>query len=135
MKFGKRILYGNPKERIKNPKRQASIRMSFILNRAKRCRHLFADLPEALYNTRLRLPLDVNLTFDFKTNYYPVFVPPHLEGKTFTTRRANLRSEKFLRQLCEEGIASRYTPERLAKVARELSGKDPLEVVKERLSL
>ena len=44
-----------------------------------------------------------------------------------------MTKEQYLRQLCDEGIVLRYTPERLAKVQEKYPGQDPLEVVKKRL--
>jgi DNA polymerase-3 subunit alpha len=61
-------------------------------------------------------------------------VPPHLEGKSFTKEERLIEAEQFLRQLCEEGIPVRYTPERLAKVKEIYPNRDPMEVIKERLA-
>ena len=57
-----------------------------------------------------------------------------LEGKSFTKEEREKAAEAFLRKLCEEGIAKRYTPERLLKVQEKYPGKDPLQVVRDRLS-
>src|SRR4029079_17074037 len=65
--------------------------------------------------------------------FYPIFVPPHLEGKAFTKEERLREAEKYLRDLCEEGIGKRYTKERLEKVAEKYPGKDPLQVVRERM--
>ena len=63
---------------------------------------LFADLPEALQNT-VKIADACQFEFDFKARYYPVFVPPQLEGQSFTKETRLQEAEKFLRQLCEEG--------------------------------
>ena len=75
----------------------------------------------------------VDFEFDFKTKFYPVFVPPHLEGKSFTKEERLTEAEQFLRRLCEEGIKERYTTERLVQVQAQYPGRDPMEVIHERL--
>src|ERR1700733_275344 len=83
---------------------------------------LFADLPDALAAT-CDIAEKINLELDFKARFYPVFTPP--EGFT---------KEEYLRTLCKEGIPHRYTPERLAKVQEKYPGKDPMQVVHDRLA-
>ncbi|MBS0603736.1 MAG: DNA polymerase III subunit alpha [Verrucomicrobia bacterium] len=124
--------YGNLKQRVKNPKRQVSYTHEMYFKSAEEMQELFADIPDALSAT-VEIAAECKFEFDFKTRYYPVFVPPHLEGKTFTVEERNAEAEKYLRQLCEEGIGVRYTPERLAKVAEKYPGRDPMEVVRDRL--
>jgi DNA polymerase III subunit alpha len=125
--------YGNLKARVKNPKRQVHPTHEMYFKSQEEMEQKFADLPEALTST-VDIAAQCQFEFDFKTRYYPVFVPPHLENKEFTTQERLAEAEKYLRQLCEEGIPVRYTPERLAKVQEKYPGKDPLDVVKERLS-
>lgn len=124
--------YGNVKQRIKNPRRQVAWSHEMYFKSAEEMQVLFADLPDALAAS-VEIAAQVEFEFDFKTRYYPVFVPPHLEGRAFVREERQQEAEKFLRQLCEEGIAVRYTPERLAKVQEKYPGRDPLEVVRERL--
>ncbi len=124
--------YGNLKERVPNPKREITDSHELYFKSQEEMRQLFHDLPEAVENT-VKIAEQCDFEFDFKAKYYPVFVPPTLEGKSYTKEERLIEAESFLRRLCEEGIAKRYTPERLAKVQEIYPGRDPLEVVKERL--
>lgn len=124
--------YGNLKQRIKNPKRRVSYTHAMDFKSFEEMQALFADFPEAL-ETSCDIAKQCDFVFDFQTKYYPVFVPPHLEGKAFTIEERTLEAEKYLRKLCEEGISVRYTEDRLAKVAEKYPEKNPLDVVKERL--
>ncbi len=123
---------GNPKARVKNPKRQVAYTHELYFKSPEQMSSLFADIPEALENT-VRIAASCAFEFDFKARFYPVFIPPHLEGKSFTIEERLSEAESFLRRLCEEGIAKRYTPERLEKVQEKYLGKDPLQVVRERM--
>jgi len=93
---------------------------------------LFSDLPDALENT-VAIAEKCNLEIDFDSKHYPVFIPPKLEGKEVPPEERAREVEHYLRQLCEDGIARRYTPERLEKVQAVYPNKDPMAVVKERL--
>jgi DNA polymerase-3 subunit alpha len=124
--------YGNPKQRILNPKRQVCHTHELYFKSPEEMAALFADIPETLENT-LQIASQCQFEFDFKTRFYPVFVPPHLKEKSFTKEERLAEAEKFLRQLCEEGIAVRYTPARLAKIQEIYPGRDPMVVVRERL--
>ncbi len=125
--------YGNPKQRVRNPKRQVTYSHELYFKSPEEMGELFADLPDALAAT-VHIAEQCQFEFDFKTRFYPVFVPPHLEGKVYSKEERLLEAEKFLRELCEEGIKQRYTPERLAKVQEKNPGRNPMEVVRERLS-
>ncbi len=116
---------GNPKRRIKNPKRQTLASHAHDFKSTSAMQALFSDLPEAL-ETTLRIAEKCQFEMDFKTKYYPVFVPPELDGKHYA-------KEEFLKELCLRGIKKRYGPLELSKVQEKYPGRDPLEVVKERL--
>lgn len=124
--------HGNPKARVKNPKRTASYTHELYFKSPEEMCALFADVPEALENT-VRIAQSCQFEFDFKARFYPVFIPPYLEGTSFTAEQRLSEAEKFLRNLCQEGIAKRYTPERLEKVKEKYPDRDPLEVVRERV--
>jgi DNA polymerase-3 subunit alpha len=124
--------YGNPKQRVRNPKRQVSYTHELYFKSPEGMHALFADIPEAL-ETSLEIASQCGFEFDFKTRFYPVFIPPHMEGKTYTKEERLAEAEQFLRQLCEEGIGKRYTPTRLAKVEEIYPGRDPMTVIRERL--
>jgi DNA polymerase-3 subunit alpha len=112
---------GNPKQRILNPKRQVYFSHEHYFKSAEQMQKLFADLPETLEVSE-EIAEKIQVELDFKTRFYPVFTPP-----------TGMTKEQYLRQLCDEGIVFRYTPERLAKVQEKYPGQDPLEVVKKRL--
>ncbi len=124
--------YGNLKVRVRNPKREVMLTHELYFKSPEQMRDLFADCPEAIANT-VTVAEQCQFEFDLKSKFYPVFIPPGLEEGSFTTEQRQKEAEKFLRQLCEEGIAARYTPEKLAKVQEKYPGKDPLEVIRERL--
>ncbi len=124
--------YGNPKEKIKNPKRQVLYTHQMYFKSQEQMQSLFADYPQALEAT-LEIADKCHFAFDFNKRYYPVFVPPRLEGTAYTKEERVAEAANYLRQLCHEGISERYTPERLAMVQEKYPDKDPLEVVKERL--
>jgi DNA polymerase III subunit alpha len=124
--------HGNPKERVRNPKRQVSYTHELYFKSPDEMQSLFADIPEAVEESVV-IAAQCQFEFDFQTKFYPVFVPPHLEGKSFSKEERLIEAEKFLRNLCEEGIPKRYTPMRLAKVEEKYPGRHPLEVIRERL--
>lgn len=124
--------FGNVRGRELNPKRKVIPTHEFYFKSPQEMEALFSDLPEAIENTKKVADL-CNFELDFKTKYYPVFVPPYLEGKEYSEEERVKESAAFLRKLCEEGIPKRYTPERFEKVKEKYPDKEPLEVVKERL--
>ena len=124
--------YGNPKFRLPNPKRETYPSHAFDFKSAEQMQRIFSDLPEALEQT-IKIAQQCHVEFDFKTKHYPVYLPPSLHGRSYTEKEHSDEVEKFLRQLCEEGISKRYTPERLAKVQEIYVGKDPMQVIHERL--
>lgn len=123
---------GQPKFRVANPKRQTYATHEFYFKSPEQMAQLFADVPESLATT-LEIADKCHLEIDFKAKHYPVYLPPTLEGQSFTKEQQSKAVEDFLWQLCEDGIGRRYTPERLAKVAEFFPGKDPMAVVRERL--
>ena len=125
--------FGNPKNRISNPKRETYPSHEFYFKSPEQIGELFKDLPEALQNT-LVIADKCHLEIDLKTRHYPVYIPPALQGRSFTKEEQPKAVESFLWELCETGIPKRYTPERLAKIKELFPDKEPLTVVKERLS-
>lgn len=124
--------FGNLKNKILNPKRQVSHTHELYFKSQEQMCALFADLPEALEQS-CQIAEECHFDFDFKTKYYPVFIPPSLEGKTFEPQERVKEAENYLRELCKEGIQKRYTKERLEKVQEKYPGQDPLEIVHQRL--
>lgn len=124
---------GNPKRRVLNPKRETLASHAHDFKSPQKMRDLFADFPEAV-DKAATIVERCSFEMDFKTKYYPVFVPPHLEGKSFTKEERITEAEKFLSTLCEEGIKKRYGPAQLLKVKEKYPTREPLDVVKERLA-
>ncbi|MDJ0651408.1 MAG: DNA polymerase III subunit alpha [Simkaniaceae bacterium] len=124
--------FGNPRGRELNPKRKVIPTHELYFKSPEEMKALFADIPAAIANTEKVADL-CNVALDFKTKFYPVFVPPYLEGKECSEKTRIKEGEAFLRKLCEEGITKRYTSEHLEKVQEKYPNKDPLAVVKERL--
>lgn len=124
---------GNLKSKIPNPKRDTYPTHELYFKSPEAMRQLFADIPEAIVESE-RIAEKCHCELDFKTKHYPVFIPPSLEGKEYTSQQRIAEAERFLYQLCEEGIRDRYTPERLAHVARVYPGKEPMQVVRDRLA-
>src|SRR5207237_873382 len=88
---------------------------------------------EALSNT-LEIAEKCSVEIDFKTKHYPIYIPPALEGKSYSKEEQTQEVEKFLWSLCEKGMEKRYTPERLAKLKEIFPEKNPEEIVRERLN-
>jgi len=125
--------YGKPKSRKLNPKRVVDASHEFYFKTSQEMEQLFTDLPDAIGNSKA-IAESCNVEIDFKAKYYPVFVPPALEGKSYTREERLSSAEQFLRCLCEERIALRYNDASLSKVAEKYPGRNPLDVVRERLA-
>ena len=124
---------GNPKFRKANPKRRTYSTHECYFKSGAQMQALFTDVPDAISNT-LEVAEKCKLEIDFKTKHYPVFIPPGM-GKTACSKEEQAKEvESFLWRLCEEGIAKRYTPERLAEVQRVYPDQDPMQVVRDRLN-
>lgn len=125
--------YGQAKNRIPNPKRLTYASHEYYFKSPEQMAKLFHDMPEAISNSAL-IAEKCHMEIDFKTKHYPVYLPPSLQGQSYTKEEQAQAVEKFLWQLCEEGIPKRYTAERLAKVQEIYPDKDPHLVVRERLN-
>lgn len=115
--------FGNVKQRIPNPKRKVFPSHTYHFRSSEEMCALFHDVREALQAT-VEIASKCSLELDFKAKHYPIFTPKDNES---------ISAEKFLERLAEEGIPFRYTSERLKKVAEVYPGKNPMEVVRERL--
>ncbi len=124
---------GAPKNRIPNPKRKVQLSHELYFKSPLQMEELFADCPEALAET-VKIAEKCEFELDFTSKFYPVFVPPQLEGTAYTPKEREKAAEAFLRQLCEEGIVRRYDEKALEKVAEKYPEKDPMQVVRDRLS-
>ncbi len=123
---------GNPKFRVPNPKRRTYPSHECYFKSPEQMIELFKDIPEAI-STTLEIAEKCNVSIDFKTKHYPVYIPPSIEGKSYTKEEQQKAVEDFLWQLCEEGIPKRYTPERLKKIQEIFPDKEPMQIVRERL--
>lgn len=128
-----RDAFGNVRGRSPNPKRDTYPSHEYYFKSPAEMQALFKDLPEALDNTQ-EVAAKCQLELDFKTKHYPVYIPPDLAGKTYSAEERMQSVERYLWQLCEEGIPKRYTPERLAKIAEVYPDRTPMDVVRERLA-
>ena len=122
---------GMPKNRTPNPKRDTLPTHELYFKSPAEMAALFRDLPEALEES-VRIAEKCHVELDFKARHYPVFVPPALEGKSYSVEERRVAAEEYLRELCLQGIERRYTAERLACVAVKYPGRDPKEVVRDR---
>jgi len=123
---------GNLKYRKPNPKRRTYPSHEMYFKSGAEMAALFPDVPEAISNTVL-IAEKCDLELDFKTKHYPTYIPPSLREKKATKKVRSEEVVKYLRELCDEGIKNRYTPERLAKVQEVYPDQDPMQVVKDRL--
>ena len=124
--------YGNAHGKMKNPKRRVRSSREFYFKSPEQMATLFADLPEVIANTN-EVAEKCRFELDFTTRHYPVYVPPHLEGKEIEEEKRIAEAEHHLKKLCDEAIPKLYTEKRLAKVKEKHPDKEPLDVVKERL--
>ena len=110
----------------KNPKRATFPSHEFFFKSPEAMRNLFSDLPQAIENTSI-IAQQCDVKIDFDTKHYPVFnVPGPL------SREENVKN--FLLSMCEEAIPQRYTEAHLQKVQEQYPQKNPLDVVRNRLS-
>ncbi len=124
--------FGNLKERTLNPKRKAAPTHELYFKSEEEMAALFSDVPLAIDCT-LAIAHKCTLELDFDTKYYPVYIPPHLEGRKMSEKERQQEAAAYLKKLCFEGIAKRYTKERLSKVQEKYSTQDPMHVVHDRL--
>ncbi|NGX61029.1 MAG: DNA polymerase III subunit alpha [Chlamydiae bacterium] len=124
--------FGNPTFRVPNPKRRVYATHELYFKTPEQMQTLFADIPEAVSET-LAIAKKCDLQLDFTTKHYPVYTPPDLREVSHTQKERKEVTEAYLKQLCEEGIPKRYTEERLKKIEEKYPGRDPMQVVRERL--
>ncbi|MFZ0565321.1 MAG: DNA polymerase III subunit alpha [Chlamydiales bacterium] len=124
--------YDNPTFRQPNPKRRVYASRELYFKSPGEMAELFHDIPEAISNT-LEVADKCHLTLDFDTKHYPVYIPPSLREEQYTKEQREEATAGYLRRLCEEGIARRYSSAQLTKVAEKYPEKDPMEVVRARL--
>ena len=123
---------GNLKAKVLNPKREVMPSHEFYFKTPQEMEALFSDLPDAIACSS-RIADQCSFDLDFKTKYYPVYVPPSLENKEYTVQEREAEVENFLRTLCAEQIPLRYRTEQLDPVRAVYPDQDPMEVIAKRL--
>jgi DNA polymerase-3 subunit alpha len=124
---------GQPVHRILNPKRETKPSHAYHLLSAGEVADLYHDIPQALTGIQ-EIVERCNVVLDFKTKHYPVFVPPSLQGLSFSEEQRKVEAAQFLRSLCEERIPLKYCEERLQPLRNKFETADPLKIVRDRLS-
>ncbi|MEN9654808.1 MAG: polymerase subunit alpha [Chlamydiota bacterium] len=124
---------GNPKSRLPNPKREVALARDLYFKSPEEIALLFADLPEAVEATEI-IAKRCGVLLDFKAKHYPVFIPPSLEGQSFTKKERLQEAEAYLYSLAQAAIPVRYTGEKLAAVGAKYPGQDPMQVVLDRFA-
>lgn len=119
--------------RTPNPRRSSYASHELSFKSPEQMAELFHDCPEAI-TCSVDIAAKCHLALDFRTKHYPVYIPPALQNRPFTREEQAKAAEAYLMELCEQGIHSRYTPERLTAVALQYPGRAPIEVVRQRLA-
>ena len=105
-----------------NPKRTTFSSHEYYFKTQAEMNSLFEDLPELLANTQ-DIVNKCEVRLDFETKHYPIF-----------SLKATTNAEEYLKQLCEEKISTRYTKNRIEKIAEIYPTKDPNQLIRERLT-
>lgn len=124
---------GNPKNRVLNPKRRVKLSHELYFKSPSQMRNIFSDCLEAVEETE-KIAAKCQFELDFTSKFYPVFIPPHLEGTKYTAKEREKEAEKYLRKLCHDGVEKRYTKSALEKIGEKFPSKDPKIIVEERLA-
>lgn len=124
---------GNPKNRVLNPKRKVKLTHELYFKSPEQMAELFSDCKEALSET-LQVAEKCCFELDFTSKFYPVYVPPALEGTKFTAKEREKAAEDYLKKICHDAMPKRYTEQALEKIAETHPDKDPMQFVQERLS-
>lgn len=118
---------------VPNPKRKVYKSREYYFKSPLQMEIGFKNNPEALTNT-LEIADKCFVPFDFNKKYYPVYMPPGFEDKTdYDETLRYSASGNFLKRLCNEGIARKYTPELLKILADKFPGQDPMNIIRNRL--
>jgi DNA polymerase-3 subunit alpha len=123
---------GNVKQKSFNPKRKVFATRELFFKSPEEMASLFSDIPVAISNT-LEIEAKCDFKLDFKSKYYPVFVPPHLENISLSKEERQKEISDYLYKLCTDALEKRYTNAKLERIQKKYPGQDPLKIVKERL--
>ncbi|EPP34695.1 DNA polymerase III, alpha subunit [Chlamydia ibidis] len=120
---------------IPNPKRKVYRSREFYFKSPEEMKALFTEHPEVISNT-LDVAERCNLKLNFSKKHYPIYIPEFLKTRdSYSEEERYEASATFLRELCEQGLITKYTPERLSYIAEKFPNQDPLTLVKERLEM
>ena len=120
--------FGNSKPPVPNPKREVMETHELNFKSPSEMQALFADLPRAIEETE-KIAQKCDFGFDFGKNHYPVFTPPQNEEGSEAPKSA----AEYLKKLCYDNIATRYTPERKAVLKEKFPDTSPEKLISERL--
>jgi len=123
---------GALRRRSDNPRRRATPTHELYFKSSEEMCNLFSDIPEAIAASE-HIAKMCTLEIDFKKKFYPVFIPPHLQGRDIEEGERLREVAFYLKDLCTQGLEKRYTKEHLEKVREKYPGQDPMDVVKGRL--
>jgi DNA polymerase-3 subunit alpha len=116
-----------------NPKRETFPSHEYHLKSPNEMAALFADIPEAL-STSAAIAERCHVDLDFTSKHYPIFDTTKLRSeKEAVPDRPHPTAADLLSSMCHRAFPTRYTQVRLQKVAEQYPGRDPEQVVKERL--
>lgn len=124
--------YGNPKSRVLNPKRDTFTTHENYFKSIGAMQAQFSHVPEAIQNT-VFIASKCHVELVLNKRFYPVFVPPCLEGKVIKEEERKKEVQKYLTSKCKEAIEERYTSEKLNSIRSKYTDRNPLEIIKERL--
>lgn len=135
VQLGETIRIAKQNTYIPNPKRKTFRSREYYFKSPEEMARLFADHPETITNT-LEVADKCNLHLNLSSKHYPIYVPEFLKSKqNYTEEERYAASAAFLRELCEKGLSTKYTLEKLAHISKKFPDRDPLELVKERLEM
>ncbi|MCH9811528.1 DNA polymerase III subunit alpha, partial [bacterium] len=124
--------FGGEANVYKNPKRKVASSYNLYFMSPEEIQSQYGAMEEALSNTA-KIADQCFVEFDFSKRFYPVYTPPHLEGKELSANERLKEANAYLRKLCDDGIETRYGKEELARVKEKHPNEDPFEVIRKRL--
>lgn len=119
-----------------NPKRETFPTHEYYFKSQEEMQKLFADIPQAISATQ-EIASRCQAQLDFSTKHYPVFIPPSLQHtqENSTPECRAKENGSYLEHLCMTALPTRYTEKELQHIKEKYPDKDPLIIVKERLTL
>ncbi|SPN73785.1 DNA polymerase III subunit alpha,DNA polymerase III subunit alpha,DNA polymerase III, alpha subunit,Bacterial DNA polymerase III alpha subunit [Chlamydia serpentis] len=132
---GETVRIAKQNTHIPNPKRKIYSSREYYFKSPLQMTELFKDTPEVISNT-LEVASRCNFTFDFSKRHYPIYIPESLKSlDNYTEEDRYQASAAFLRELVEDSLPKKYSPEVLAHIAKKFSTRNPIDIVKERMEM